>query len=103
MIEFNEFLSIIQGGKKKKEGGYTDGMKGGMLDLFYKHSCKEGKWTEWHANGRKALEENYINGERDGKCIRTDWYKNGKKMKEENYNNGQKCNEKINICGLFGI
>ena len=72
-----------------------------MLDLFDKGSCKQGKWTEWYANGKKALEENYINGQRDGKRTRTEWYENGQKMKEENYKNGVKREEFV--CGLFGI
>ena len=74
-----------------------------MLDLFYQGSCKQGKWTEWYANGKKALEENYINGIRDGKRTRTEWYKYGQKIQEEDYKDNEK-REKLgkNICMLFG-
>ena len=42
----------------------------------------------YHKNGQKCQEDNYVNGERHGKC--EDWYVDGKKYREGNYANGKR-------------
>ena len=48
---------------------------------------KIGKWTYWHKNGQKYLEENYKDGKLDGKM--TQWYENGQIKSEKNYKDGE--------------
>ena len=37
---------------------------------------KEGKWTQWHENGKVSIESNWKDGKKDGKW--TEWHENGK-------------------------
>ncbi len=53
---------------------------------YNRDSKKHGKWTYWHDNGRKWLEENYNNNIKDGEF--TEWYKSGEKNYEGNFKNG---------------
>ena len=39
-----------------------------------------GKWIEWHDNGIKAMEGEYLDGEEHGKW--TEWYYNGELAQE---------------------
>ncbi|MDP3831275.1 MAG: hypothetical protein Q8Q47_08390 [Ignavibacteriaceae bacterium] len=54
----------------------------------YKNGYKNGFFTEYHKNGIKKNECNYILGRRDG--IFKDWFENGNKWSEIAYKNGLK-------------
>ena len=54
----------------------------------YKDGEKEGLWVEWYLDGQKKSEENYKDGELDG--IRVGWHSNGNKFREENWKDDKK-------------
>jgi len=52
----------------------------------YKNGQLEGKYYEWYENGNKKKDCNYKNGKLDGKYLY--WYSNGKRHTVKNYKNG---------------
>ena len=62
------------GGQKKKEETYKDGIKDGL-------------YTEWFDNGQKYWEVTYKDGKLDG--LLTSWYANGQKKWEATFRGGE--------------
>lgn len=46
-----------------------------------------GPWTEWHANGQKAAQITYSDGQIEG--LATKWFPNGRKASDSQYRNGK--------------
>ena len=70
------FKKFNENGQKKQEG------------YLGNYNYKQDKWTSWDEDGKKYLEEEYKDGEKNGLLI--GWYPNGQKSIEENYKDGKK-------------
>ena len=51
----------------------------------YKDGEKEGLWVEWYLDGQKKSELNFKDGRYDG--LQVMWHKNGQKMHEKSFKN----------------
>jgi antitoxin component YwqK of YwqJK toxin-antitoxin module len=55
---------------------------------MYSGGKKTGLWTDWYVNGKKCVEQNYLNGVKIN--LQTSWYMSGTKCSEGNYSGGRK-------------
>lgn len=84
------YLGLYKSGKKHVEGAYLEGKRTGVWLAFDESGAKleeltfdndlwSGKRTQW-LNGQKILEENWVNGKREG--VQKEWIK-GKEIATE--------------------
>ena len=59
----------------------------------FKDGELEGKYLEWYDNGNKKIDGNYKNGKLEGKYLY--WYSSGKRHNIRNYKNGLEDGEEI--------
>jgi len=71
---------------------FPDGTKE-KESIYNQFSKKDGKWTYWHDNGKKWIEENYKNDIKQGEFI--EWYKSGEKYYQGKFENGMPDGEWI--------
>jgi Putative esterase/MORN repeat variant len=57
------------------------------LQCNYRSNTKEGRYREWHRNGRMKYQGRFTRGRQDGAS--TTWYASGQKEAEEHWLNGQ--------------
>jgi hypothetical protein len=50
------------------------------------HFINHGKYTEWYPNGQRAIEGEYLSGQKNGKW--TEWDEKGRKLADHWYDNG---------------
>jgi antitoxin component YwqK of YwqJK toxin-antitoxin module len=58
----------------------------GTFNSYLHKDCKNGLFTYYYENGKKKIEENYLNGKRNGKY--TSWYPSGTKKEVVDFVNG---------------
>jgi antitoxin component YwqK of YwqJK toxin-antitoxin module len=64
---------------------YTNGRK--ASEEYYVDGKKQGKSRGWHENGQQKLEVNYVDGKEQGKAIT--WDENGQKQLDIDYDDGK--------------
>ncbi|NOR52728.1 MAG: hypothetical protein GQ536_01375 [Candidatus Aminicenantes bacterium] len=90
------FISLIMivflscsGRVEKKETYYNNGK---IRERWTEKALEEGKsvkhglYTQWHSNGQKASEGNFVDGVKNG--MHQTWHSNGQKATEENFVKG---------------
>jgi len=53
------------------------------LEITFKNGRQHGLLIEWHENGQKKTERNYINGKEDG--LATEWNEDGVVISEKDF------------------
>ncbi len=91
------------GSLRRLEHLNADGKSHGLSTNWHENGQKQyeenyvngephGLYTEWHENRQKKYEVNWVHGEKKG--LATEWHENGEKKSETNYvKRGQWCEE----------
>ena len=86
----NDGLVYLPNETKPFTGMFVDWHPNGQKkeEVNYIDGKEDGKYTQWYENGTKWIEQYYKDGKKDGNSIL--WFKNGQKRKESNYIDGKK-------------
>lgn len=89
------YVRYHDNGQKAEEGAWRDGRLDGEIRAYASDgkllgtstlTLGTGTYTEWHANGTKAIEHSFIDGLEHG--ITTAWHPNGTKASETTHDHG---------------